>query len=364
MKAVLHVIRSPRAEGTVRLTLDWLEASSGLRQSVFALSAQPGELTGELRRAAHSYYEQPQLPIGWRKFPWIVWQVWRVARRERPDVVICWNTGFAWVALLGAWLAGADRLLAYGGNPPVLDGTKARLHAWLSRVTFRLLGARLLCCSHYVGRQYRTQAGFPEGITRVVWNCAQVQQIRVRAEEARQARIHTRKTVLMVATLERHKDHATLLRAFVEVLRNRPGVCLRLAGNGSLRTQLIVMTEQLGLSKAVEFLGSRMDVPELLGQADLFVFSTTPLEGLGTVLIEALAARVPVVASDVPACRELLENGRWGKLVPAGDAQSLAAAIIAGIDSPTQSAVDQDRYLQNFTVAAMQAAYLDVPERV
>ena len=62
----------------------------------------------------------------------------------------------------------------------------------------------------------------------------------------------------------------------------------------------------------------RRDVPELVGQLDLFVFATTSDEGLGIALIEAMAVGVPVVASDVGACREVLDDGALGLLVPPG----------------------------------------------
>ena len=61
---------------------------------------------------------------------------------------------------------------------------------------------------------------------------------------------------------------------------------------------------------------------------DVFAYSVHGQEGLGIALVEALAAGVPVVASDVGACREVLENGRWGALVKQGDPQALADAII------------------------------------
>ncbi len=71
---------------------------------------------------------------------------------------------------------------------------------------------------------------------------------------------------------------------------------------------------------------------------DVFVFSTTAEEGLGIALIEAMAAGVPVVASDVPACREVLDNGALGVLVPPGDAAALAAAIAGVLALPKAAA--------------------------
>src|SRR5262249_3313107 len=82
----------------------------------------------------------------------------------------------------------------------------------------------------------------------------------------------------------------------------------------------------------VEFLVSRCDVPEQLGEIDVFAFSTTEKEGFGIVLIEALAAELPIVATDVEACREVLQDGRFGSLVPFGDAEALAAELKRIID--------------------------------
>jgi glycosyltransferase involved in cell wall biosynthesis len=98
------------------------------------------------------------------------------------------------------------------------------------------------------------------------------------------------------------------------------------------------LARDLGVAAAVEFLGTRRDVPELLGRSDLFVFSTTAQEGLGSVLLEALAAGLPVVATDVPACRETLRDGEFGRLVPANDSAALAGAIVAQLAEPPDAA--------------------------
>jgi glycosyltransferase involved in cell wall biosynthesis len=77
----------------------------------------------------------------------------------------------------------------------------------------------------------------------------------------------------------------------------------------------------------VEFLGSRTDVPELLGGMAAFVFSTTEAEGFGIALVEALSAELPVIASDVGPCREVLGNSGAGVLVPPGDPVALGREL-------------------------------------
>jgi glycosyltransferase involved in cell wall biosynthesis len=164
----------------------------------------------------------------------------------------------------------------------------------------------------------------------------------------------------MVATLEPHQDHETLLRAVPAILAIAPGFRLRLAGDGSLRGTLESLAAELGIGDVVEFLGTRNDVPDLLGESDLFVFSTTPREGLGSVLFEAMAAELPILASDVPACREILGNGTHGTLVPPSDPAAWSGAIVESIRSPRdRKCLDASRdFALSFTAKRMMDRYL------
>lgn len=362
MLRILHILSTPRAEGTPNLVLDWL-ATEKHEQEVFVLNSTPADLAARLRSGSRWYAEADLFQgRGPRKFLRIVQAVHRVCAERRPDLIVCWPTGFANWVTIGARLALGTKaeLLVHCGNPPN-RGAKADwltrfvlLPVWLGRV-------RCVCCSDYVRNAFRAVPGIPGALFTTVHNCARVEEVRQRAKCARAARIKSDSefAALMVATLERHKDHATLLRAMPTVLESFPAFRLRLAGDGSLRGELQQLAHNLGIASAVEFLGTRRDVPELLGQSDLFILSTTSQEGLGTVLIEALAANLKIVASDVPACREVLAGGRYGVLVPTGQPQALAAAITGAIAIGCESSesVHSD-YLQGFTPAKMLEQYL------
>jgi glycosyltransferase involved in cell wall biosynthesis len=356
---VLHVLRTPRAEGTVKLTLDWL-GERDLHQEVFVLHPEPPEMTEALRARAGWYDEGEGLPAGGAKYPWIVARVRRVCIERRPDLVICWVNGFSPWVLAGAALAGVAKLITHAGNPPTWT-LWGKVQTVLSTFVTWVTGGKMVCCSHYVAAGFARSPGSFSSVLRVVHNCAPVGAIREAAVRARTARTDSSPRLIMVATLEAHKDHATLLRAMPAVLRAVPTARLWLAGEGTLRAPLEALAASLGLGEAVTFLGSRRDVPALLGQSDVFVFSTTLEEGLGTVLIEALAAGLSVVASDVPACREALADGRWGTLVPPADAAALAAALIVRLQA--RAAPDPGRcveYLGNFTPARMIAGYVRI----
>ena len=93
---------------------------------------------------------------------------------------------------------------------------------------------------------------------------------------------------------------------------------------------------ECGALASVRFFGARDDVPELLGRMDLFAFCTTRSEGFGIALVEAMAAGTPIVASDVPACREVLAAGRDGVLVEAPSVASWSAALGSLIEDPAR----------------------------
>jgi glycosyltransferase involved in cell wall biosynthesis len=110
-----------------------------------------------------------------------------------------------------------------------------------------------------------------------------------------------------------------------------------LVGDGSRRAEYEELSKRLDIDKQIRFLGVRRDIPELLRTWDIFVYSVNPDEGLGIALIEALASGVPVIASDVGACREVLScatHGMLGELFPHGDAERLADAIAQFRDNP------------------------------
>lgn len=130
--------------------------------------------------------------------------------------------------------------------------------------------------------------------------------------------------VMMVARLDQIKDQATLIKAFAHA--SNPEWELYFVGDGPTRNYLECLAANHELA-SVFFLGNRLDIPELLGSVDCFAFSTTPSEGFGIALIEAMAAGLPVIASDVPACREVLDNGRCGLLLPPGNHELFASSL-------------------------------------
>ena len=133
--------------------------------------------------------------------------------------------------------------------------------------------------------------------------------------------------VVFVGRFAAQKDHATLLRAVTAV----PEAHLLLVGDGPLRSELERMAESLGIRQRVTFLGWRQDVAAVLKAADIYVHSTHS-DGFGIAACEAMAAGLPVIASDVPGLAEVV--GGAGVLFPPRDDKALARHLAALIGSP------------------------------
>ena len=144
--------------------------------------------------------------------------------------------------------------------------------------------------------------------------------------------------VITVGRLFPQKDQVTLITAFAPVARAK-NATLVLLGDGPERSQLEAAAQAAGIADRVHFLGFVENPLAYMARADLFVLSSTH-EGFANVLVEALACGLPVVSTDCPSGpREVLDEGRYGQLVPVGDVNAFTEAMIATLDAVT----DRDR---------------------
>ena len=133
--------------------------------------------------------------------------------------------------------------------------------------------------------------------------------------------------IVTVGRQEDQKGHRVLIEAFAGVQEKRPKAVLLIVGReGHSTAELHGMVAELGLGASVRFLGHRDDVPDVLASADVFAFPSL-YEGLGGAVIEAMALGLPIVASDIPALREVVKVGENAALVPPGDVSSLQSAV-------------------------------------
>lgn len=344
---VLHVIATLDHGGTEALCRDLAECMRekfGVVNSLIAIRRRSGSIELELTRAAHC--DIHVAPPAWsgrlRLWFWLFW----IIRKISPDAILCHLFGIDHVLVAtSAHAAGVKVITVTVGNAaPDACGQKGLRRKWaLILALSRALKISVTSASGYIERSMRTLGNMPVQ-SRVITNGCRTEEIFTRACDSRSKRCPGGPVSIgMVSRLDPIKDHKTLICAFAKLTEMvEINVALKIIGEGVTRGECMRLCEELRIVDKVIFLRNRSDIPEQLGTLDIFAFATTRDEGFGIVLIEALAAGVPIVASDVGACREVLEDGNLGILVPEKNADALCeqlASLVRRVPIPIDRAV-------------------------
>ena len=187
-------------------------------------------------------------------------------------------------------------------------------------------GARRLIAISDAVRTFLEAAGHdPARLTTIHYGLDEVPRLPSRPTPAEAGIPPDDPLAVAVGRLIEQKDHATLLRAFARVRQAHPTARLAILGSGPLEEETRRLVRELGLHDAVTLPG-RTDIADWLERADVFVH-TSRWEGFGIVLLEAMLAGLPVVATRVSAVPEVVEDGGTGALVDPGDAAGVAREL-------------------------------------
>ena len=218
------------------------------------------------------------------------------------------------------------------GNCKIVLSRRVNFHIKkniLSRVKY-LNVDRIIAISERV-KQALVTDGLPEEKVDVVYSGVDIQRFQNVQADYLISELGCNRDKLIIgniAALTWDKDHRTLLEGARIVVDKFPQVIFLIVGEGPLRREMEVLIKKLDLEKEVKLLGFRRDIPEILSLLDLFVLSSS-WEGLGTSLLDALASRVPVVATNVGGIPEIIKDRINGILVPSKNPGTLAEAIIS-----------------------------------
>ena len=164
-------------------------------------------------------------------------------------------------------------------------------------------------------------------------------------------------SLLVVGSLKKRKNLELCLRSFKIVSLQRK-VHLNIIGDGPEREKLEKLARDLGLQKKVYFRGFDKNPFRWMAKASVLISSSSG-EGCSNVILQAMALNCPIVATDCPGdTAELLGHGQWGKLVPVGDAQKMATAIIETLDNPNNK--NTKKHISQFSVAKYLESYMKI----
>ena len=267
---------------------------------------------------------------------------------NHANIVALWAA--RWASYEGSLVVAEHNDPRTGGRSTLKDRFFHRLMRW-----FYPWADRVIAVSQGVKEGLEEAVGLAAASVEVIYNPVITPEVRAALRERPDHPFFAQPpVVLAVGRLTRQKNFAHLLRAFA-LLRQDTDVRLVILGEGELRQDLERQVASLGLSEVVSMPGFVANPYAYLSVADLFVLSSD-WEGLPTVLIEALAAGTPIVATDCRSGpREILKGGRHGTLVPVGDSGALADAMRLVL-SKGRCAVD-DAVVEPYSLETVTLAY-------
>ncbi len=211
------------------------------------------------------------------------------------------------------------------------EAVRAQLVLWSARFGVN----RIIAVSEAVRVRLAQQAHVPLSKIETIYNGIDLERFEpTESREALRRRLGwdiDRPTAIFISVMRPGKGFEVLFQAIPIIRQVVPDFQVKLVGDGPLQPEL--GEQAAGLGDAVEFLGQRMDIPDLLHASDLLIQASWS-EALPTVLIEAGAAALPVVATAVGGSSEIVQDGRSGFIVPPGNPTALAARAISILKTP------------------------------
>jgi glycosyltransferase involved in cell wall biosynthesis len=265
----------------------------------------------------------------------------RYLRGQRPQALLAAKDRAGRAAVVARRLAGTHTrlVLRLGTNLSAAMAGRSALERWLRYWPIRLLYPsvdQIVAVSEGVAADTAAIARIPRGRIRVIRNPVITPELEALAREPCDhpwLQPGEPPVIVGAGRMQRQKDFPTLIRAFAKLDRSRAHR-LVILGDGGERPKLERLIRDLGLEGDVDLPGFKTNPFPFLARARLFVLSSL-WEGSPNVLTEAMALGTPVVATDCPSGpRELLDNGRFGPLVPPGNVDTLAAAMAEILDHP------------------------------
>ncbi|HQP91599.1 MAG TPA: lipopolysaccharide heptosyltransferase II [Candidatus Omnitrophota bacterium] len=314
---ILQILPQLRVGGVETGTVDLAKYLVATGHKCVVVSAG-GELVKELESCGVKHYT---LPVDNKAF-WIMMksarQLQKIVMDEKIDIIHARSRVPAWVGFMAA--RHTDTCLITTAHGSYSKHIFSYMMGW---------GKYTILPSSVIGRRMHKDFGVPLENIKLIPRSVDLERYKYRQPVDKPKKDFL---IALVGRITPIKGQIYFLKAFSKVLRSYPTAKAWIIGSVSsgkddYMEELEVLTRRLGLSKAVEFLRNRRDIPELLSQADCLVMPSIAEESFGRVIVEAQATGVPVVATRVKGVIKIVEDGTDGLLVYPKDPEGLAQGI-------------------------------------
>jgi glycosyltransferase involved in cell wall biosynthesis len=194
---------------------------------------------------------------------------------------------------------------------------------------FGIFTDKVVAVSEEVKKEIVRYDSVPENKVAVIYNGVDRKRFMDIDAQSVRSEFHIPKSTPVIGTVGRffpQKGQKYLLEAVAKVRNKFPHIAVFVIGDGSLKEELQDHTKNLNIEQNIIFTGVRRDIPALLGAMDIFIFPSL-WEGFGNALVEAMAAGKPIIATDIPSVREILDSGKSGIVVPPANSEAIARSL-------------------------------------
>ena len=330
---ILHVLHGLRRAGAEQLVYEQALANPDTLHVGALCLDELGPLADELQALGSDVYCTGRTPGRDMTQPRKIAQI---IAGFRPDILQAHQYTPFFYGSLGWRKAKLGRLIftEHGRHFPDVVGFKRRL---ANRLFFARLPARITAVCEFTQRALVENERMPPDRIDVIYNGvdpSRFENPRPRNETRRELGLDPGTPVaIYVGRFCSVKGHPTALRAFAHVCKADDRAVLLLAGDGPDRADLEALAAELGIIDRVRFLGIRRDVPDLLAAADVKLL-TSLCEAHSVAILEAMAVRLPVVATDVGGNAETVLHEQTGLLAPRNEAPALAEHLLRLFQNP------------------------------
>jgi len=341
-RKVFHIITKLELGGAQKVTLMTLERLPRDRYELGLITGPEGILVGwanqipDLTRFWILNFVREVRPI---QDSITLLKLWRLFRRERPDIVHTHSSKAGILGRLAARLAGVPVIFhtyhGFGFNDfqPRLIKT---LYIWLERITGRVTNQTVIVS--YANAKRAEDSGIVRNndwiLCRDAISLEQFMQPGPRRTKLREWNVPEDRVVAgMVACFKPQKSPLDFVEVAARVLKETDRVHFIMAGDGELRPAIEARIRDLGISSHITLLGWQKDMPEVYRNLDVVVL-TSLWEGLPCVFSEAMAAGLPIVATQVDGAREAIIDGDNGFLHGPHDVEGMAKSVLKLVENP------------------------------
>lgn len=329
---VLHLIGSTGLYGAERWILALMRAmdTQKVRSTLVNLVDADEEKSAVVQAAEQRGLEAFDFVTGGKFNPFAAMRLASWAREQQVDIIHGHGFKSDLLGLLTAKLAGC-RVMTTPHGWSMENDKKLQFYEKLDRLSFRFMD---MVCPLSPDLEGGLIKSVDPSKLRLIFNGVDIDEIQESVTVKR--KYPEAYTIGYIGQLIDRKDMPTLISAFHSLSRERDNIRLVVLGDGAKRVELQAECERLGISGMVDFLGFRPDAASWLKSFDLFVLPSR-LEGIPRCIMEALAAKIPVVVTDIPGNRNLVSHKETGLLYPVGDIRQLADCMAFMMDHPVEA---------------------------